>query len=317
MDFSIMFFASQMQMDAMHKYRLIIEATKFADQHGFCAVWTPERHFADFGGIFPNPSVISAGLETITQNINIRAGSVVSPLHDSMRIAEEWAVVDNLSQGRVSISFAPGWNINDFIFFPERFEDRRNIMHQQIVEIQDLWQGKSITRTNSEGVALDVLLYPRPIQSKLPIWLTSASASADTFVFAGSIGANILTHLVYQDIGNLVQKITAYREARAKHGYDPATGVVTLMVHTFLGANDEAVKEIVRPSLREYLRSSVSLTTGTTTIGHQAESQELGARLVEELHDMAFERYYNGLSLLGTPEICVQRVRKLEEIGVN
>ena len=58
--------------DSQHdrdKYRLLIEGAKFADAHGFNAVWNPERHFASFGGLFPNPSVTCAALATITENV--------------------------------------------------------------------------------------------------------------------------------------------------------------------------------------------------------------------------------------------------------
>jgi len=61
MQFSLFYFASnELQSNNEDKYRLVIEGAKFADQHGFTAVWTPERHFNPFGGLYPNPSVMSA-----------------------------------------------------------------------------------------------------------------------------------------------------------------------------------------------------------------------------------------------------------------
>src|SRR5436853_4088744 len=106
MDFSLFYFASADGGESSEKYRLLIEGAKFADTHGFAAVWTPERHFHEFGGLYPNPSITSAAIAMITNNIQIRSGSVVAPLHTPIRIAEEWSVVDNLSKGRVAISFA-------------------------------------------------------------------------------------------------------------------------------------------------------------------------------------------------------------------
>jgi hypothetical protein len=93
-DFSLFYFASADGGQSSEKYRLLIEGAKFADTHGFTAVWTPERHFYEFGGLYPNPSVTSAAIATVTESIQIRAGSVVIPLHDPLRVAEEWAVVD-------------------------------------------------------------------------------------------------------------------------------------------------------------------------------------------------------------------------------
>src|SRR5262245_45118135 len=109
MDFGLMFFASASGAERSGKYDLLLEAARFADRHDFCAVWTPERHFHEFGGLFPSPAVVSAALAMITRNVQIRAGSLISPLHQAIRIAEEWSIVDNLSNGRIAISFGSGW----------------------------------------------------------------------------------------------------------------------------------------------------------------------------------------------------------------
>src|SRR5438876_997810 len=69
MDFSLFYFASADAGENSDKYRLLIEGAKFADKHGFTAVWTPERHFYEFGGLYPNPSVTSAAIATLTENI--------------------------------------------------------------------------------------------------------------------------------------------------------------------------------------------------------------------------------------------------------
>ena len=61
-------------------YRLLTEAARLADAAGFHSLWTPERHFGEFGGLYPNPAVTSAALATITERIQLRAGSLISPL---------------------------------------------------------------------------------------------------------------------------------------------------------------------------------------------------------------------------------------------
>ena len=100
LSFTLYFFSDDGAKDSPDKYRLVLESAKFADRNGFSAVWTPERHFQDFGGLYPNPSVLSAALAMITERVQIRAGSVALPLHHPVRVAEEWSVVDNLSNGR-------------------------------------------------------------------------------------------------------------------------------------------------------------------------------------------------------------------------
>jgi natural product biosynthesis luciferase-like monooxygenase protein len=322
MQFGIMFFASAEQTVEDDRYFLLKEAAQFADLHNFCAIWTPERHFHDFGGIFPNPSVISAALAMITRKVQLRAGSLVSPLHHAIRIAEEWAVVDNLSGGRAAISFGSGWNIDDFIFFPERYARRQAVMYEQIRTIRDLWQGKSLKATNPAGKEISIRLTPPPVQPELPVWITS-SGNVETFRSAGAAGANLLTHLLGQDILLLAEKIASYRAAREEHGHDPSRGIVSLMLHTYLGQDMESVRAEVRKPFREYLRSAVSLEKeaarggGAISGGHEIEPEEIRKDHLEEMLDLAFERYFRTASLMGTPALCMELVHKLEGIGVD
>ncbi|MEW2397627.1 LLM class flavin-dependent oxidoreductase [Streptomyces sp. NPDC046862] len=105
-DFSLFYFANDSGCAEGDRYRLLIDGARFSDEHGFHSIWTPERHFHNFRGTYPNPSVTSAAIASITSRVKIRAGSVAAPLHYPLRIAEEWSVVDNISHGRVGVSFA-------------------------------------------------------------------------------------------------------------------------------------------------------------------------------------------------------------------
>src|SRR5205085_2841598 len=96
MAFSLFYFAASTGSQAEGgAYRLLLEGARFADTHDFTAVWTPERHFHEFGGLYPNPAVTTAALATSAQRVQLRAGSIVLPLHNPLRVAEDWAVIDH------------------------------------------------------------------------------------------------------------------------------------------------------------------------------------------------------------------------------
>lgn len=322
MDFGIMFFASGGGGNEPGKYRLLVEAARRADRDGLSAVWTPERHFHPFGGLFPNPSVLGAALATVTGRIQIRAGSLIAPLHHTLRIAEEWSVVDNLSEGRIAVSFGSGWNVDDFVFFPERYAERQAHMYGQIELVRRLWRGEEIEETNSYGKPVRISLYPKPVQAELPVWITS-SGHAETFASAGRYGANVLTHLIGQDLPALAEKIERYRTALSESHGPGAAGKVSLMLHTFLGPDLEAVKAKVRRPLREYLRSAISLEQlaagggGVVSGGHRVEAHHIPPDALEDLLDRAFDRYFESGSLMGSPERCLRMVERLADIGVD
>ncbi|MGH3695314.1 MAG: MupA/Atu3671 family FMN-dependent luciferase-like monooxygenase [Pseudonocardiaceae bacterium] len=257
MDFSLFYFAADSSAST-DRYRLLIEGARFADSHGFAAVWTPERHFHAVGGPYPNPAVTGAAVAAVTERIAIRAGSVVAPLHHPVRIAEEWAVVDNLSGGRAGIAFASGWHAVDFALQPENYAERRRVLTDTIETVRRLWRGESVELPGATGAQVRVRIYPAPLQPDMPIWLTSVS-SPTTFQHAGELGAGVLTNLLGQDMGDLAKKISIYRQAfRARDGAG-GDGHVALMLHTFLGADRDEVREIVREPFGNFLRNSIDL----------------------------------------------------------
>lgn len=324
MQFGLMFFSTIDPGAGRGKYRLLLEAARYADTHGFACVWLPERHFHPFGGLFPNPAVAAAAVAQVTSRIELRAGSLVSPLHDPLRIVEEWSMVDNLSDGRVAMSFGSGWNPNDFVFFPERYSTRRELMFEQIETVLQLWSGGCVPRRNPFGEAIDVQVFPRPLQARPALWVTAGGRRA-TFEAAGRLGANVLTSVERSLLGRaavsgLPEHVQAYRRARACHGFDPAEGKVAVMLHTLLGTSLPRLRERAGGALRSYLRAAMALELQAERGAPPAaagDGAEVSAADLEALIDVAFERYFEEASLIGTVEQRLSLVRQLEEIGVD
>jgi natural product biosynthesis luciferase-like monooxygenase protein len=261
--------------------------------------------------LYPNPSVLSAALAMITERVQIRAGSVALPLHHPVRVAEEWSLVDNLSRGRVAVSYASGWHPNDFLFAPDAYEQRKEVMFSHIETIRKLWAGESVAFPGVNESEVQVSILPRPIQPELPIWLTTAG-NPETWRRAGEIGANVLGALPGYAPEDLKQLIKSYREARASHGHDPQAGVVSIMAHTFVGASNEAVKEKVRKPFTNYLRTYFKQFENI-----QADQAELTEADKDALMAAAFEQYFQDRTLFGTPGKCARLVEKLGELGVD
>ncbi|MFF7635957.1 MupA/Atu3671 family FMN-dependent luciferase-like monooxygenase [Kitasatospora sp. NPDC008050] len=318
MDFSLFYFADESQHDK-DRYRLLMEGARFADTHGFSAVWTPERHFHPFGGGYPNPALTSAAVAAVTERVSVRAGSVVAPLHSPVRIAEEWAVVDNLSRGRAGVSFASGWHSGDFAIRPENFADRKQVSADTVDAVRRLWRGEEIELADGRGEPIRVRIFPAPVQARIPVWLTT-SGSVETFRAAGRAGLGILTHLLGQDIDELAASIAEYRrcfaEARAEHG-QAGEGNVVLMLHTFLGADRESVRGIVHRPFSDYLRSSVGLSSRAGGASADDGGDELDPEDVDFMVEQAFNRYFETSGLFGTVDDALAVVRRLDLIGID
>jgi natural product biosynthesis luciferase-like monooxygenase protein len=318
MDLSLFYFANDSHELAADRYGLLLDGARFADEHGFAAVWTPERHFHRFGGIYPNPAVTGAALAAVTDRIGIRAGSVVAPLHHPLRIAEEWSVVDNLSGGRVGVSFASGWHAVDFALRPENYVNRRELVVDYAEQVRQLWRGETVPVVDGVGGRQDVRIFPPPVQPELPIWITSAGG-VETFRNAGRIGAGLLTHLLGQDLNDLAAKLAEYRRAVAeREGANGWPGHVVLMVHSFLGDDEDEVRAMVRPPLSEYLRSSLNLVLGAQVDGgRKIDPATLHDDDVEFMVRRSFDRYFDNGGLLGTVPKAERTVERLRDLGVD
>jgi natural product biosynthesis luciferase-like monooxygenase protein len=311
------------------KYKSLLEGAQFADTHGFCAVWTPERHFHAFGGPYPNPSVTGAAVAAVTQNIAVRAGSCVAPLHHPARIAEEWAVIDNLTNGRAGLAIASGWHPDDFILRPENTPPRNKpAMFEAIRDLRRLWRGETVEFPRADGTLHGVVTQPRPVSQVLPVWVTTAG-NPETWREAGAHGANVLTHLLGQSIDEVAGKITLYRNALREAGHDPDAFTVTLMLHTYVAETRDEARRVAREPMKDYLRSAAGLIKQYAWafpafkrpqgVSNPFEL-DLGSLSPEELDgilDFAFERYFEDSGLFGTVEDCVARVEGLKRIGVD
>jgi len=317
LDFSLSFFGRYEREYRIDKYDLLFASARFADSHGFKALWLPERHFHPFGGFSPNPSVTAAAVARETRRIEIRAGSVVVPLHHPIRIAEEWALVDNLSQGRVGIAAASGWHPDDFVLAPDCYKNNRDITFNNLDTIQRLWRGEEVEAIGGTGKAFGAKIFPMPKQSTLPMWVTVVKNS-DTYMEAGRRGLGILTNMMGQSVQELRANIALYRQARAEAGFDPATGIVTVLVHAYVTNDAELAQQQAAKPFCGYLSTMTGLLDSLAkNHGKETNFNALSAEDRDYLLNATYKRYLESSALIGSPESCIPVIESLIDAGVN
>ena len=132
---------------------------------------------------------------------------------------------------------------------------------------------------------------------------------------AGALGLNLLTHLLGQDIQELAEKIALYRAAWHAGGY-AGDGHVSLMLHTFVSSDRDAVREKVRKPFTNYLRNSLDLVKDLAhSLGYTGDPSTFMEDDIEVLLSHAFERYFETSGLFGTPDDCLKRLSKLNRLA--
>jgi natural product biosynthesis luciferase-like monooxygenase protein len=264
------------------------------------------------GGLFPNPAVTGAAVAVVTERIQVRAGSVVAPLHHVARIAEEWSVVDHLSGGRAGISLASGWHARDFALRPAAYARRKDETIQAVHDLRTLWRGEKLTTADGMGEPAELALHPTPARAYLPMWLTTGG-SRGTFETAGRLGIGVLTHMLGQGFETLRANIAAYRSAWQPH--DRPRPQVVCMAHTFLGRDRERIRELIREPFTDYLARSFSLLSDSSSARPDVSQFEQSE--IRYVIEQSFDRYFEGSGLLGTVADGVRTAEALADCGVD
>ena len=305
--FSFLFFSDvHTHRSDKQKYDFMRDITLFADREGFEAVYFPERHFHEFGSIYPNPAIIASWLIPQTTRIRFRTAGVSMPLHHPAEVAEWWAVNDVLSQGRVDLGFGSGWHKEDFILDPETYHNRKEALGGMIEKVKKLWRGELISFPGPDNELMSIRIYPRPIQKELNVWLL-VTQNDEAFRFAGEAGYNVFTMLYGYGFDELTNKIAIYRDARKKAGLDPRKGTVTLMLHTLVLEDSALVKKAVEVPFKEYIR--VSLEAHLRDKFTEADKKNI--------LEYSFQRYYKTCALFGSEEECHAVINTATSAGVN
>jgi natural product biosynthesis luciferase-like monooxygenase protein len=200
---------------------------------------------------------------------------------------------------------------------PAAYAERRRLLDEGIATIRHIWTQGTITTARVDGGEIEVSVFPRPLRPALPLWITTSSTLA-TWTKAGELGANVLCGLHGEPEGELKRRIERYRDARREHAHDPAAGRVTVMLHTFLGPDLDAVRDTVREPMVRYLKTFIAQGKDSLDAASLGVDPALVSdRDQEDLAAFAFTGYFGTRSLLGTPESCAAMIRRLKSVGVD
>jgi alkanesulfonate monooxygenase SsuD/methylene tetrahydromethanopterin reductase-like flavin-dependent oxidoreductase (luciferase family) len=190
-------------------FRATLERIQYAEELGIHEAWLTEHHgFPD--GYLPQPLTFAAAIAAVTSRISIGTGVLLAPLRDAADIAEQAAMVDILSSGRLQLGLGAGYRRSEFELFGRDIGTRFQQLEDHIRTIRHLWE--------------DGLVTPAPIQARVPIWV--GAMGPRTARMAGRLGEGLL----YLDPA----VFAIYRDAYLEAGHDPAgmrvSGVASLIL---------------------------------------------------------------------------------------
>lgn len=281
-----------------------------AERWGLDAMWLAELHFAPERSVLASPLILAAAIAQRTKRIRIGTAVQVLPLCHPLRLAEEVATVDHLSQGRLIFGvgrsgFAHTYKTYgvDYGESRERFMETLEIVKRAFSEERFSHKGKYFQYDN-------VRLSPKPLQAPWPE-IRIAAASADTYAEVGAMGHAIFVAARIGNLSELAPLVRNYREAWQQAGH-PGTGRVFLRVPVYVAATDEAAREEPRESIMHLLRTLGDRLAASASTAGTREIENRAAR-GQKMQSIDYEEVLRERMIVGTPARVVDQLKRLQD----
>jgi probable LLM family oxidoreductase len=227
------------------RLRNAVEEIVLADQVGLDVYGVGEHHRADYAS--SAPAVVLAAAASMTKRIRLTSAVSVLSSDDPVRVFQDFATLDGISNGRAEIMAGRGSFIESFPLFGYSLEDYDELFEEKLELLLAIRASEKVTWRGGHRPAIsDMGVYPRPVQNPLPVWIASGG-NPESAVRAGMLGLPI----VFAIIGGMPERfaplVELYKRAAAKAGHDPEQLQIATHSHGFVWDTTEEAAEIFYP----------------------------------------------------------------------
>ncbi|EQB94160.1 hypothetical protein GA8_18690 [Geobacillus sp. A8] len=271
----------------------VLEQTQYADQLGYDSVWFAEHHFSEYG-VLTTPQMLLAVAAQHTKNIRLGVSIVTLPFKNPIQVAEDYALLDVLSNGRLNLGLGSGYLPHEFAGFNIDPSDKAFRFNDALEVIEKAWSGQKFSHEGKYYNFSDIKLEVLPKQDKVPIWIGALSRRGSEFV--AKMGYNIMgvAYVASNSLEELKDIIDNYKRIYRESGHDEKKLNIPIAVHTFVAETREEAENIAKRHVNLYL--------DTRLYGRNAKFEDLEAR--EHL-------------LIGSPDDVIKRLKKYQELGCD
>ena len=319
MEFAVSLWGMQAMRSALHHhvslYRELIEDCQLAEDLGFHSLWLTEHHFW-YDGYCPSLMVTLGAMAAATTRLKIATGVVLLPMHDPIRVAEQAAVADIISGGRVVLGFANGYRDAEFDGFGLRRRDRGARMTEQFEILKRAWTQDSFSFSGKHFSYKDLCVTPKPVQRPHPpVMVGSSPLFAPAVRRAGRFGFGLLLPPTVTP-AQCQEGVRIWGEAAREAGLDPeelrASGQARmgLVVDVWVDETTHKAQQVI-PNLRYLYSEQLG--------GWRFLVDEEGKPVAFDRPDI-LSRAVEGVlqvAVIGSPTRVTQRLRQYEEAGID
>lgn len=247
------------------RYEQLMEEVRLLDQLGYWSVWFTEHHFDGYA-LIPDTFVWCAAAARETRQILLGTGVVILPFQHPVRVAEQAAMVDCLSGGRLLLGVGRGFQPHEFAGFGQTLEDSQARYDQALpVVLRGLEESGWSYDSGGYWKGEQVTAWPKPVQTPIPIW--GAAISEASFQRFGKLGWPILTFPSSTLPEKLKSQFDLYRSTFLDHGHPPENLRISASMFTYVSDDADEANQTFERAMGDYFEHLDSLT-------RTAESQQ-------------------------------------------
>lgn len=290
-----------------------LDEIQLADELGFDSIWLAEHHFSKYG-ILGSPMNFGMAVAERTKRITIGTAVLVLPLHDPLRLAEDIAALDVLSEGRVSIGVGRGYQPSEFAGFGIPLEESK-VRYQETLEILRLALSQENFSYHGEIFHYEnITTYPRPFTPGGPPIL-QGTVSPESFRDRGAIGESIITSPNFTPLGIMQKNFALYRNAMAENGFDVTTYDLPFMQQVWCGAGEEGLKEAAQAAMN-YYKSVGKVIPGSEDA--MEKERDYYAAVAKNIELLTLEQTLTHGGNFGSPQQVIETIEMLrDQLGIN
>jgi alkanesulfonate monooxygenase SsuD/methylene tetrahydromethanopterin reductase-like flavin-dependent oxidoreductase (luciferase family) len=298
------------EQNEVKRYHETIEQIVYADELGFDIAWLAELHFNRPFSILPSPLILATALAQRTKHIRLGTAVVLLPLQHPLRIAEDAAMVDILSQGRLELGVGRGAIAIHFQGFNVSRDESRERFEEALIILERAWTQETCAFAGKYFHVPPTPVLPKSLQKPHPP-LRIAANSPKTAAFAGERGYPVFVASPINPFPKLPEHIDIYRRAFLAAGHTGKQPDVAAGFPLYVADSAAHVRGEVEASFMHYFHtvSQQALLGERDPSASHAYLSEVRRRM----EAITWEEAEATMALYGAPELCMQKLGKAHE----
>jgi alkanesulfonate monooxygenase SsuD/methylene tetrahydromethanopterin reductase-like flavin-dependent oxidoreductase (luciferase family) len=300
------------QADAFRESFALVD---LAEETGLDTVWLGESHFNQ-NRVISAPIVVAGSIATRTKRLKVGMAVQVLPLINPLRIAEEAATVDQISEGRFEFGVGRSGNVRAYETMGIPYEESPARFQEALDIIMEAWKGKNFSYHGKYNQIENATVSPQPYQQPHPP-IRLASTTEDSFARVGRLGFPIFLSMRGMDINDLETNLKDYRKAWREAGHPGDGGDISVRFPMYIGTTEEGAFQEPRESIEAFFsRMRTRYEQGRDdegTGGTLAERSAMFRVRAERLAKLTYEEILETKMICGTPEGVIDRLTQFKE----